>query len=140
MGKKKDEVRRKGGIFNVLEGVPWKSAGNNDFQFVLTPRMGSHNIGITSGIHEPGTQFDIHVHALSEELVFCHEGEGEFYLYDRWIPVKKGDVLYAPPGVKHGTRKPAGTEGLFITIGVATPPQLDLYNKVEYDVLSEEDH
>ncbi len=138
----KETVRKQGGIFNINEGYSWENytvdgIRMEDVHLVLTPRIGSRNIGITSGIHYPGMEFEPHVHPLSEELVFCHDGEGEFFLYDKWIPVKKGDVLYAPPGVRHGTRKPAGTEGVMVTIGVATPPQLDLYNRIGYDVLAE---
>ena len=132
------EVREKGGIFNIHKGYNWAKSTGLDVHLVLTPRLGSHNVGITSGVHLPGMEFEPHIHPLSEELVFCFEGEGEFYLYDRWIPVKAGDVLYAPPGIPHGTRKPAGTEGRFVTIGVATPPQLDLYNRIGYDVLGKE--
>lgn len=140
----KQEVRKKGGIFNILNGYTWESYSvegirMEDVYIVLSPRVGSHNVGITSGVHKPGMEFAPHVHPLSEELVFCHEGSGEFYLYDRWYPVKKGDVLYAPPGVKHGTRNPADNTENFVTIGVATPPQLDLYNRIGYDVLAEDD-
>ena len=134
----KEQVRKTGGIFNIHEGYNWAKSTGLDVHLVLTPRRGSHNVGITSGVHLPGMEFEPHVHPLSEELVFCFEGEGEFYLYDRWIPVKAGDVLYAPPGVYHGTRKPKDSEGRFVTIGVATPPQLDLYNRIGYDVLAEE--
>ena len=134
----KEQVRKTGGIFNIHEGYNWAKSTGLDVHLVLTPRLGSHNVGITSGVHLPGMEFEPHVHPLSEELVFCFEGEGEFYLYDRWIPVKAGDVLYAPPGVYHGTRKPKDSEGGFVTIGVATPPQLDLYNRIGYDVLAEE--
>ena len=136
--KSKEEVREKGGIFNIHEGYNWTKSTELDLHLVLTPKQGSHCVGITSAVHYPGMEFEPHVHPLSEELVFCHDGEGEFYLYDKWIPVKKGDVLYAPPGVYHGTRKKAGTEGTFVTIGVATPPQLDLYNRIGYDILSKE--
>ena len=137
MAHDKEEVRHKGGIFNIHEGYNWTKSTDLDLHLVLTPKQGSKGIGITSAVHYPGMEFEPHVHPLSEELVFCHEGEGEFYLYDKWIPVKAGDVLYAPPGVYHGTRKPAGSEGIFITIGVASPPQLDLYNRIGYDVLSD---
>ena len=135
----KEEVKKFGGMFNIFEGYNWEKSSGLDLHLVLTPRLGSRNIGITSAVHYPGMEFEPHVHPLSEELVFCYEGEGEFYLYDKWIPVKAGDVLYAPPGVYHGTRKPKCSEGTFITIGVATPPQLDLYNRIGYDVLGEGD-
>lgn len=139
---KKERVRKEGGVFNIHEGFTYDTytvdgIKMDDFHLVLTPRVGSHNVGITSGIHYPGMEFAPHIHPLSEELVFCHDGEGEFFLNDKWIPAKKGDLFYAPPGVPHGTRKLAGTEGTFVTIGVATPPQLDLYNRIGYDVLEE---
>lgn len=137
--KNKQEIRETGGIFNISEGFNWAKTTGLDVHLVLTPRLGSRNIGITSGVHEPGMEFEPHVHPLSEELIFCFEGEGEFFLVDRWYPVKKGDVLYAPPGIPHGTRKPADSEGKFITVGVATPPQLDLYNRIGYDVLGKDE-
>lgn len=137
MKQTKQSVREKGGLFNIREGYNWTKSTDLDLHLVLTPKLGSHNVGITSAVHYPGMEFEPHVHPLSEELVFCFEGEGEFYLYDKWIPVKAGDVLYAPPGVYHGTRKPKDSEGIFITVGVATPPQLDLYNRIGYDVLSD---
>lgn len=133
------EVREVGGIFNIHEGYNWAKSTGLDVHLVLTPRLGSRNVGITSGVHLPGMEFEPHVHPLSEELVFCFEGEGEFFLHDKWIPVKAGDLLYAPPGVRHGTRKPADSTGRFVTIGVATPPQLDLYNRIGYDVLAKEE-
>jgi len=133
------EVREVGGIFNIQEGYNWAKSTGLDVHLVLTPRLGSRNVGITSGVHLPGMEFEPHVHPLSEELVFCFEGEGEFFLHDKWIPVKAGDLLYAPPGVRHGTRKPADSTGRFVTIGVATPPQLDLYNRIGYDVLAKEE-
>ncbi|MDR1688783.1 MAG: cupin domain-containing protein [Clostridiales bacterium] len=136
MNISKDEVRQKGGIFNIHEGYNWTKSTELDLRLVLTPRQGSQGIGITSAVHTPGMEFEPHVHPLSEELVFCHEGEGEFYLFDKWIPVKAGDVLYAPPGVFHGTRKRKGSSGNFTTIGVASPPQLDLYNRIGYDILN----
>ena len=135
--KSKEHVRKYGGLFNIHEGFNWKKSTGMDLHLVLTPKLGSHNVGITSAVHHPGMEFEPHVHPLSEELVFCHEGEGEFFLYDKWIPAKAGDVFYAPPGVYNGTRKRAGTKGTFTTIGVATPPQLDLYNRIGYDVLSD---
>jgi gentisate 1,2-dioxygenase len=137
MEHSREDVRQKGGIFNIHKGYNWTKSTDLDLHLVLTPKQGSYNVGITSAVHYPGMEFEPHVHPLSEELVFCHEGEGEFFLYDKWIKVKAGDVLYAPPGVYHGTRKPADSEGKFITIGVATPPQLDLYNRIGYDVLSD---
>lgn len=135
--KSKKEVQQTGGLFNIHEGYNWTKSTDLDLHLVLTPKQGSRGIGITSAVHHAGQEFEPHVHPISEELVFCQEGEGEFFLYDRWIPVKAGDVLYAPPGVYHGTRKPKDSPGVFVTIGVASPPQLDLYTRIGYDILDE---
>lgn len=139
MSDEKSTVRQYGGLFNIHKGYNWTKSTELELLLVLTPKMGSGNVGITSAVHYPGMEFEPHVHPLSEELIIVHEGEGEFYLHDKWIPVKKGDVLYAPPGIYHGTRKRKGSEGVFTTIGIATPPQLDLYNRIGYDVLSSEE-
>ena len=133
----KEHVRKYGGKFNIQEGFSWIQSTDLDVRLVLTPGKGSGNVGITSAYHSPGMAFEPHVHPLSEEILIAHKGRGEMYLYDRWIPVEEGDVVYAPPGVYHGTRNPAeNTEG-FYTIGIATPPQLELYQRVGYDVLAD---
>ena len=75
---------------------------------------------------------------ISEEILIIHSGEGECYLYDKWIPCKAGDIIFAPPGVLHGTRNPAGNTEPFVTLGIATPPQLDLYMRAGYDVLDDD--
>ncbi|MEI3282689.1 MAG: cupin domain-containing protein [Enterocloster sp.] len=55
------------------------------------------------GFHKPGKEFAPHKHPVSEEIAIIHSGKGECYLYDKWIPVETGDIVFAPPGVLHGT-------------------------------------
>lgn len=133
----KEHVRKFGGKFNIKEGYSWIKTTDLNVRLVLTPGKGSFNVGITSAFHTPGMEFEPHIHPLSEEILIAHKGRGEFYLYDRWIPVEEGDVVYAPPGVYHGTRSPKENAGIFVTIGVATPPQLELYQRTGYDTLAD---
>jgi len=137
MTTKKEHVRKEGGKFNIFKGdLTFTEENGVVVNLVMTPRVGTINVGMTSGIHEPGMGFTPHVHPLSEETLLVFKGKGEMFLKDRWIPVEEGDVIYAPPGVLHGTRNPEGNTEPFYTIGIGTPPQADLYQKTHYDVLS----
>jgi quercetin dioxygenase-like cupin family protein len=79
----------------------------------------------------PGEYFNVHVHPESEEAFIAFEGSGQLYLDDRWIDATEGDVLYAPPGIPHGTRHPdpdpAGPR--FVTCGGPTPFDPVLYHR-----------
>ncbi len=87
---------------------------------------------MTAGTHFPGQGMLPHKHPISEEMLIVFRGNGQFYLDDQWYDVAEGDVLYAPAGVWHGTRNPATNTEPFITIGCASPPQLDLYERAGY--------
>lgn len=136
---KRDKVRTDGGVFNLFKGdASWLETEGLEVHLVLTPRVGPRNLGMTFGIHNPGEGFEPHAHPLSEEVLIAFKGKGEMYLKDKWIEVNEGDVVYAPPGIKHGTRNPAGNTEVFMTIGCASPPQLDLYQRSNYDPLGDD--
>ncbi|MCP1111151.1 cupin domain-containing protein [Ohessyouella blattaphilus] len=135
---KKEYVQQYGGKFNINEGEVWTMPNGHDVHFTLTPKVGSLHFNIATGWHIPGKEFAPHVHPVSAELLVVYEGEGECFLGDKWIPCKKGDVIYAPPGVYHGTRNPATNTEEFVTLGIATPPQLDLYTRAAYDVMDDD--
>jgi gentisate 1,2-dioxygenase len=150
--KRKNEVRKEGGIFCIFKGDTKikKSTSLEDTghltkglkgNFVMTPRIGPKEIGMTSAIHRPGDSMKPHVHEYSSDTLIIFEGDGEVYLKDKWISVKEGDVIYAPAGIKHGTRNPKTNNKNFIVIGVGTPPQKDLYARAKYDLNgSDEDY
>jgi quercetin dioxygenase-like cupin family protein len=129
-----DHVRRYGGVFALGKGPEYKQLGGLDVNLVVTPNMGSRGIGVTAGFHAPGQSFAPHRHPLSEEILIVFKGKGQFYLHDRWIDVSEGDVVYAPEGVLHGTRNPETNTETFITIGCASPPQLDMYQRSGYQL------
>jgi quercetin dioxygenase-like cupin family protein len=97
--------------------------------FVFWPGTGSSQLCLHCGIQQPGQTFNVHQHPHSDEAFIAFEGIGQMYLVDRWIDVEAGDVLYASPGVLHGTRNPhTGPEaGPFVTCGGPTPYDPALY-------------
>jgi quercetin dioxygenase-like cupin family protein len=135
----RDKARKDGAVYNLFKGdSSWIEPAGIEVHLVLTPRVGPKNMGMTVGVHQPGQGMGPHVHPLSEEILIVYRGKGEIYLKDKWIPVKEGDVVYAPPGIYHGTRNPEGNTEIFTTIGCGAPPQLDLYQRSNYDPLADD--
>jgi mannose-6-phosphate isomerase-like protein (cupin superfamily) len=48
----------------------------------------------------------VHIHPNAVETYNILEGEMEFFIKDKWIPAKKGDILSVPIGVTHAFRNP----------------------------------
>jgi quercetin dioxygenase-like cupin family protein len=99
--------------------------------FVFWPGTGSPQLCLHCGIQQPGETFSVHIHPESDEAFFAVEGIGQVYLADRWIDVEPGDVLFAPPGVPHGTRNPHTSDGArrFVTCGGPCPFDPALYER-----------
>jgi mannose-6-phosphate isomerase-like protein (cupin superfamily) len=126
------QVRLHGGLFNVHRGHLHVQPSGLETHLVLTPNVGTRGIGLTAGTHYPGQGMLPHKHPISEEILIAFRGKGQFYIHDRWYDVEEGDIAYAPAGVWHGTRNPEGNTEPFVTIGCASPPQLDLYDRAGY--------
>lgn len=97
--------------------------------FLFWPGTGSCRLCLHCGVMEPGQVFNVHVHPESEEAFIAFEGRGQLYLDDRWHDAIAGDVLFAPPGIPHGTRHPGADSGLFATCGGPTPFDPVLYER-----------
>jgi quercetin dioxygenase-like cupin family protein len=130
----REQVRREGGVFSINNAPEFLQEGGLRAKLVLTPNTGTRMVGLTAGFHEPGQSFEPHRHPLSEEVLIVVRGKGQIFLKDRWIDVEEGDVVYAPEGILHGT----GNPDEFVTIGCAAPPQLDLYQRIGYKLVTED--
>jgi mannose-6-phosphate isomerase-like protein (cupin superfamily) len=105
----------------------WRLATMN---VVFWPGSGSAYLCLHCGLLRPGEAFAVHLHPRSEEAVVVFEGTGQMYLHDRWIDVEPGDILFAPPGIRHGTRKPrGGSAQRFVTCGGPTPFDPAVYQR-----------
>ncbi|WP_340560935.1 cupin domain-containing protein [Streptomyces sp. GSL17-111] len=99
--------------------------------FLFWPGTGSPQLCLHCGFMQPGEYFNVHVHPESEEAFFAFEGEGQLHLDGAWYDARPGDVLYAPPGVPHGTRHPVDDPSAprFATCGGPTPFDPVLYER-----------
>ena len=70
---------------------------------------------------EPGQSHALHAHAGMDKVYSVVEGEGQFLLEDRELPMRAGDVLVAPEGVPHGVRN-TGTNRLLVLAILAPAP------------------
>ncbi|MEE1929410.1 cupin domain-containing protein [Streptomyces sp. TRM 70351] len=117
------------GFTGTVEGAARQKTATMNFLF--WPGTGSPQLCLHCGVMAPGEYFNVHVHPESEEAFIAFEGEGQLHLDGQWYDARPGDVLYAPPGVPHGTRHPAGDPSAprFATCGGPTPFDPVLYDR-----------
>ena len=70
-------------------------------QDILTKEDDARELGGLFGIMVAGTQGEYHYHNQRESLLFIIAGEATQLLEGKERPIKAGDVLFIPPGVKH---------------------------------------
>lgn len=62
-----------------------------------------------------------HYHADAHEIQYIVEGSGSFWLGDKEVEVKPGDLIIIPKGTVHAGSK--ATSGRFKAISIKMPPQ-----------------
>lgn len=70
---------------------------------------------------EPGQEHALHAHAGLDKVYQVLEGEGEFLLEGRTLPMRAGRMLVAPEGVPHGIRN-SGRARLIVLAILAPGP------------------
>jgi len=70
---------------------------------------------------EPGQAHALHAHEGMDKVYQVLEGEGQFLLDGRELPMRAGDLLAAPPGVPHGVRN-TGSDRLLVLVILAPAP------------------
>lgn len=70
---------------------------------------------------EPGQAHALHAHEGMDKLYHVVEGEGQFLLDGRALPMRAGDLLVAPSGVPHGVRNTGGARLLVLVILAPAP-------------------
>jgi quercetin dioxygenase-like cupin family protein len=71
---------------------------------------------------EPGQSHALHAHAGMDKVYQVLEGEGQFLLEGRELPMRAGDLLVAPNGVPHGVRNSGSARLLVLAILAPAPP------------------
>lgn len=70
---------------------------------------------------EPGQAHALHAHAETDKVYLVLEGEGEFLLEGRSIPMRAGQMLVAPAGAPHGIRNGGSVRLLVLAILAPAP-------------------
>ena len=70
---------------------------------------------------EPGQSHALHAHNGMDKMYYVLHGQGVFLLEDRELPMKTGDLLVAPDGVRHGVRN-TGEDRLLVLAVLAPAP------------------
>lgn len=65
---------------------------------------------------EPGGKNNLHRHPVSDEVAFCHEGEGIAVVGDECQALRAGDTVLIPADVPHGFMNTSHTQRMVITV------------------------
>ena len=79
----------------------------------------SERILVGLNCFEPGQQHALHAHAGLDKVYQVIEGQGEFLLEGRSIPMEAGVMLVAPEGVPHGIRNSGS--GRLVVLAILAP-------------------
>jgi len=107
------QVREKGVIIKPAE-IPDTELYGCRTKLLMSPAMGSALTGCRIVYHQPGQTFTVQLHPVSEVVIEVFKGSGQVFLGESWYEVERGDVIYAPENVKHGTRNPSKNTDDFI--------------------------
>lgn len=65
---------------------------------------------------EPGQQNRLHRHPVSNEIVFCWEGEGVVVVGEEQAPIRAGETVLVPVNVPHGYINTSKDRRMIITV------------------------
>jgi len=94
----------------------WRSDKMGKSTLYESPRL---LVGLNA--FEPGQTHALHAHEGMDKVYHVIEGEGEFLLDGRALPMAAGDMLAAPPGVPHGVRNASAGRLLVLVILAPAP-------------------
>ncbi|MBI3990245.1 MAG: cupin domain-containing protein [candidate division NC10 bacterium] len=65
---------------------------------------------------EPGQQNSLHRHPVSNEVIFCWEGEGVVVVGEGKAPIRAGETVLVPVNVPHGYINTSTDQRMIITV------------------------
>ena len=113
-------------IRNVAE-VPWRQfpdhfGGALSKPLVMPETAGSRHIDYRISMYQPMAYVKVHHHAVQEQVYHVIEGEGLMHIEGKDHVVRKHDVIFLPPGVRHSIQNTGLGDLTFI---VVTTPVTD---------------
>lgn len=115
----------KGSIRNVVEvmweDLPGHFGGAYSKLLVRPENAGSRHIDYRISTYQPKAYVEPHAHRVQEQIYHVLEGEALMELDGERRVVRKHDVIYVPPGVKHAIYNTGLADLTFIV--VTAPPE-----------------
>jgi len=117
---KNDNVKAAAVIRNVVE-TPWKQypghfGGALSKPLVRPETTGSRLVDYRISTYQPMAYVETHAHKVQEQIYHVLEGEGAMEIGDRRQIVRKHDVIFIPPGVRHSIANNGLTDLTFIVV------------------------
>ena len=111
---------RKPIIRNIAE-VDWEDLpahfGGAFSKFLVRPETtGSHHIDYRISCYQPRAYVEPHTHKVQEQVYHVLEGEGLMQIGVKRQVVRRHDVIFIPPGVKHAIYNTGLVDLVFIVV------------------------
>jgi len=120
-------AKEKGMIRNVAE-VPWHELpghhGGALSKLLVRPEAengGARLIDHRISMYQPKAHVEMHAHKVQEQVYHVLEGEGLMELDGKRQVVRRHDVIFIPPGVRHAIHN-SGLQDLVFLV-VTAPPE-----------------
>jgi quercetin dioxygenase-like cupin family protein len=127
-----EEIRTRGAIFNINEGIEVADGQKCRTRLVGWPGNGTRMVSFHLLTHEPAGGYEMHRHPISEESLVCIRGRGEINFGNGWVEVGPGNALFVPSGLTHATRCLAGSKEEFIVLSYNCPPPMEYYQTIGF--------
>jgi mannose-6-phosphate isomerase-like protein (cupin superfamily) len=117
---KKTKGRAAAVIRNVVE-TPWKQypghfGGALSKPLVRPETTGSRLVDYRISTYQPMAYVETHKHKVQEQIYHVLEGEGSMEIEGRRRIVRKHDVIFIPPGVRHSITNDGISDLTFIVV------------------------
>ena len=119
------KVKRESSIRNIAE-VDWEDLpghfGGAYSKFLVHPETtGAQTVDYRISCYQPRGYVEVHSHKIQEQIYHVLEGEGLMQVGEERRVVRRHDVIFITPGVKHAIYNTGLTDLVFIV--VTTPPR-----------------
>jgi len=121
-GKAHKAKARRPVIHNIAE-VDWEDLaghfGGAYSKFLVRPETtGSRQIDYRISCYQPRAYVEPHAHKVQEQVYHVLEGEGLMRIAGKRQVVRRHDVIFIPPGVKHAIYNTGLVDLVFIVVTV----------------------
>lgn len=103
-------------LINPADLAPWRPDKMGKRTIFESPRL---LVGLNA--FEPGQSHALHAHEGVDKMYYVLDGEGEFLLEGRELPMRAGDLLVAPAGAPHGVRNRGRARLLVLAVLAPSP-------------------